>query len=390
MGLDKEANNIREIDKENKTEIEKKMEKKFEPKIEEVNFVNYRQPAEWDAHEAVWLAWPYDRELWQENLEKAQAEFVGLCLAIVDFDTQTGKFRGEKLNVLVPTSAVYQVASVALKGLPVSFFEIPYGDIWLRDTAPIFVRKENRLAAACFQFNGWGEKYRMPGDENVAHKIAQRVAQQSGAAQVLHSIVLEGGSVEVDGEGTCLSSRQCLLNPNRNPNLSPKEVEAKVCKALGAEKMIWVDEGLLNDHTDGHIDTIARFVAPGVVLCMEAQTADDPNHAALAAIAQALSTQVDSQNRRLRVGKIPSPGLVLDEDGQVMPASYLNFYIGNSTVVVPTYGSPWDQAAVEAIGAYFPTRRTVGLSAKAILTGGGAFHCISQQQPYGESLGETK
>lgn len=344
-----------------------------------VNPEEYQQPAEWDAHESVWLAWPCHRELWKEDLEAAQAEFTGLCHAIADWDSKSQKFRGEKLKVLVPTSQAHQEARLALQGLPVTFFEVPFGDIWLRDTAPIFLKKNAQVVAACFQFNGWGGKYIMPGDEAVG----KRIAELSGLGQFQRTFVLEGGSVEVDGEGTCLSSRQCLLNPNRNPGMTPQEIEESVCKALGAKKMIWVQDGLINDHTDGHIDTIARFVAPGTVLCMEAQSPDDPNREVLSQIFSDLSQLTDAKDRPLKVGKIPSPGRILNDDGDLMPASYLNFYIGNSTVVVPTYGSIWDQAAVEAIGRWFPSRRTVGLPAKAILAGGGAFHCISQQQPEG-------
>jgi agmatine deiminase len=150
---------------------------------------------------------------------------------------------------------------------------------------------------------------------------------------------------------------------------------------LGYHKILWLDEGLINDHTDGHIDTIARFIAPGVVMCMAPQTEDDPNAATLERIAQALATFTDAQGHPLQVVTIPSPGRVLDEDGEVLAASYVNFYIGNSTVVVPTYGSAFDEAAVKAIAAHFPTRRTIGRSARAIVTGGGAFHCITQQQP---------
>jgi agmatine deiminase len=144
--------------------------------------------------------------------------------------------------------------------------------------------------------------------------------------------------------------------------------------------VLWLGDGLLNDHTDGHIDTIARFVAPGVAACME-PTRDDPNRDAMIAIRSALERSIDARGRKLEVVAIPSPGAVTDEDGRLMPASYLNFYIGNTTVVIPTYGAPNDDAAVRAIGALFPGRRTVGASAKAILAGGGAFHCITQQVP---------
>ena len=191
----------------------------------------------------------------------------------------------------------------------------------------------------------------------------------------------EGGSFFVDGEGTLLTTEQCLLNPNRNPGMSQADLEAALREGLGAQKVLWLDEGLLNDHTDGHIDTLARFVAPGVVVCMEARDPADPNAATLARLAADLEAMTDAQGRRLRVVRIPSPGAVLDEAGELMPASFVNFYIGNRTVVVPTYGTPFDDEAVAALAPLFPGRRVAGRSARAILSGGGAFHCITQQQP---------
>jgi agmatine deiminase len=231
--------------------------------------------------------------------------------------------------------------------------------------------------AACFRFNGWGGKYVLPEDD----RVAGRVAALSALPRRDHGWILEGGSVEVDGEGTALTTRQCLLNPNRNPGMDQAEIEAALREGLGAEKALWLDEGLLNDHTDGHIDTLARFVAPGVVVCMEAREPGDPNAATLDRIAADLATFTDARGRKLQVVRIPSPGVVLDDEGGLMPASYVNFYIGNRSVVVPTYGTPFDEAAVAALAPLFPRHRVLGRSARAILSGGGAFHCITQQQP---------
>jgi agmatine deiminase len=198
--------------------------------------------------------------------------------------------------------------------------------------------------------------------------------------------VLEGGSVEVDGEGTLLTTRQCLLHPNRNPSLTQAAAEGWLEEALGVQKVLWLAEGLMNDHTDGHVDTLARFVAPGVVVCMEASL-DDPNAPVLEAIGRDLDRMTDAQGRKLTVVRVPSPGRILGRDGAIMPASYVNFYIGNRAVVVPTYLSPHDDDAVEAIARLFPTRLTVGIDARSILSGGGAFHCITQQQPRAKVAG---
>lgn len=339
---------------------------------------HFFQPAEWELHESCWLAWPSHEDLWGEILEEVQREFVALCTAIADPDPVTGFSRGEQLEILVPDAKQLKIAQKALLGLSVRFHLIPFGDIWLRDTAPVFMKdSKGRLVALCFGFNGWGGKYELPHDREVS----SQVAVASGRRSVSIPWVLEGGSIEVDGEGTCLTSRQCLLNPNRNPLMGQAEIEKGLQETYGVQKVIWLNDGLLNDHTDGHIDTIARYAGPGLVLCMEAREENDPNREVMLEIARDLENATDAKGRKLSVIRVPSPGRVLDEDGEVMPASYLNFYISNTTVVVPTYGSPYDAEAVAIIAKYFPSRRTVGRSARAILEGGGAFHCITQQVP---------
>lgn len=338
----------------------------------------FTQPAEWDTHEACWLAWPSHQELWEENLAPAQEEFTDLCRAIWGGRYPDNGRPVEKLNILVPDRDREEEAKAALRGLPAQFHLVPFGDIWLRDTGPIFVRTPNgKLATAQFQFNGWGAKYALPHDPQVSRAISGLTK----FPEVAFPWVLEGGSVDVDGEGTCLTTRQCLLNPNRNPNVAAEVLESELKRALGVSKLLWIQEGLLNDHTDGHIDTIARFIRPGVVMCMAPSGDSDPNAKVLVQIQNELSRFSDAKGRPLSVVTIPSPGRVADEDGKILPASYLNFYISNRSVVVPTYGSEWDGIAVKAIAAHFPDRATVGLSAKAILSGGGAFHCITQQQP---------
>ena len=340
------------------------------------------QPAEWAPHSSCWLAWPSHGDLWKEELLPAQQEFSALCRAICDVDSN-GKARGESLNILVPTQSAQRDAEQALAGLPVTFHSISFGDIWLRDTAPLFLTNEmGELATARFQFNGWGGKYSLPFDDQVSKRIEEKAATETKNRQFSFPWILEGGSIEVDGEGTCLTSEQCLLNPNRNATMNKGEIENALQESTGVRKVLWVKDGLLNDHTDGHIDTIARYVAPGVVACMKAVDPEtDPNHAVMEQIAKDLASFTDANGRPLKVVRIPSPGKICDDDGRVMPASYLNFYIANTTVVVPIYGSEHDERAVSEIAKLFPTRKTVGLLARAILAGGGAFHCITQQQP---------
>ena len=245
----------------------------------------------------------------------------------------------------------------------------PFGDIWLRDTGAILTGSGATRRAQGFRFNGWGDKYDLQGDDS----IGERLAAAAGMTFAKADWVLEGGAIDGDGSGTFLTTEQCLLNPNRNPGFDKEEVEARLKRDLGATRVVWLGDGLINDHTDGHVDNLARFVAPGRVAIPEA-VEDDPNAAAYADAAEAL---LDAD---LEVVAIPSPGAV-EEDGEIIPASYMNFYVGNAVVVVPQYGAPNDVAALEAIQELFPDRKAIGLRADHVLTGGGSFHCISQQVP---------
>ena len=325
-----------------------------------------RQPAEWDPHDACWLAWPHLAGEWLEDFESAREQLAILCETIA---------RSERVKLLVASAD--GSAEVRLAGAAVDFVTAPYGDVWLRDTGPIFVAGGAGLEAARFRFNGWGHKYLFENDDCVS----LRIAEAASVPMVHHDFVLEGGAVDVDGAGTCLTTRQCLLNENRNPGRDATALEGELQRALGIEKVVWLSEGLARDHTDGHVDNVARFVAPGVVVCMEASGSDDPNAEVLAQVATELRAATDARGRPLEVQTIPSPGRVTDRHGTVMPASYLNFYIANGAVVVPRFGASWDDEAVERIGALFPDRETVGHAADALLTGGGTFHCITQQQP---------
>ncbi len=328
-------------------------------------------PAEWAPHAAVWTAWPYDPEQWLEGLEAPQRALMAMCAAIVDLDA-AGAPRGERVELLVRDSDDAAAAKALLgpAAAGVRFRKATYGDVWLRDTGPIFVTRDGELSAARFRFDGWGGKYVMPGDT----EIATHVMTWAGVRGASFEFVLEGGAIEVDGAGELLTTKQCMLGGGRNPGLDQKALEARLRWALGADRVIWLDRGLANDHTDGHIDTLARFISPGVVACME-PAAGDPNADALSGILS------DLRAAKYEVVTVPSPGAVLDAAGTLMPASYMNFYIANTTIVIPTYGVAADDAAVEAIGEMFPGRRAVALDGKSVVVGGGAFHCSTQQQP---------
>jgi agmatine deiminase len=321
----------------------------------------FRQPAEWAPHDAVWTAWPYLADEWAEGLEAPRRQLAAMMAAIAD--------GGDAVHLFIrPEDAAG--ARALLGDAPVAFHHEPYGDVWLRDTGPIFVTKAGEVAAARFGWDGWGGKYLMPGD----NEVSARVAELAGVRSVAYPIVLEGGSIDPDGEGLMLTTKQCLLDGIRNPGLDARQIERVLRESLGATRVIWLNRGLINDHTDGHIDTLARFVAPGVVVCME-PTSDDPNRDAL------LGILADLRAAKLEVVTVPSPGTVLDASGALLPASYMNFYIANRTVVVPTYGSKADELAVAALAGMFPGRRVVGVRAEGVLVGGGAFHCCTQQQP---------
>ena len=324
-------------------------------------------PAEWSPHRAIWVGFPSHAELWEDDLAPAQAEVAALVRALAGPG-------GERVRLLTDGEPTATAARALLEGVDgVELLPGHFGDIWLRDTGPIFVGP----SAAAFRFNGWGGKYVLPGDDSVAEQLAA----VAGTPLERYDFVLEGGAIDHDGEGTVVTTRECLLNPNRNRAWTQAVAEAALREALGARKVIWLDKGLLNDHTDGHVDNLARFVAPGVVAIPLAVGADDPHAAIYDAAAATLAGASDAAGRALRVVRIPSPGRVIGHDGLAAPASHMNFIIANRAVIAPTYNDRAAAFAIEALKTVFPDRAVIGLPSRALLTGGGSFHCISQQEP---------
>jgi agmatine deiminase len=324
-------------------------------------------PAEWSPHRAIWVGFPSHAELWEDNLAPAQAEVAALVRALAGPG-------GERVRLITDGEAAALAVRALLADVPgVDFLPGHFGDIWLRDTGPIFVGP----AAAAFRFNGWGGKYILPGDDSVAEQLA---AAAETPLERYH-FVLEGGAIDHDGEGTVLTTRECLLNPNRNRAWTQAIAEAALREALGARKVIWLDRGLLNDHTDGHVDNLARFVAPGVVAIPLAFGEDDPHAAIYDAAAATLAGATDAAGRTLKVVRIPSPGRVIGHDGLAAPASHMNFIIANGAVIAPVYNARAGAFAERALQMLFPGRAVIGLPSTALLTGGGSFHCISQQEP---------
>lgn len=316
---------------------------------------------EWAPHEAVWIGFPSHAELWEDALAPAQAEVAAFAGAV-----HAGG-RGEQIW-LVAADKVAAERARALAPFARIIVE-PFGDIWLRDTAAIVLGSGKDRRGADFAFNGWGGKYDLPGDDTIGERLAGQAALPCTRADW----ILEGGAIDGDGSGTVITTEQCLLNPNRNPGMDRAAVEAALARDLGFERFVWLGEGLLNDHTDGHVDNLARFVAPGRVAIPTAAKGD-PNAAVYKDAARRLA------DARLDLVTLPSPGKIV-RDGEIIPASYMNFYIGNAAIVVPLYGAANDEAAVHALQALFPDRKAVGLRADHVLTGGGSFHCISQQVP---------
>jgi agmatine deiminase len=316
---------------------------------------------EWAPHQAVWIGFPSDADLWEDDLIPAQFEVAAFAKAIY------AEGKGEAVWI-VAGNDVAAAKARALAPFATVIVE-RFGDIWLRDTGAIVAGTGADRRAQGFRFNGWGDKYDLAGDDS----IGERLAVAAGLPYAKADWVLEGGAIDGDGSGLFVTTEQCLLNPNRNPGFGKDEVEERLKRDLGATRIVWLGDGLLHDHTDGHVDNLARFVAPGRVAIPEA-VEGDPNAAAYADAAEAL---LDAD---LEVVALPSPGLV-EQDGMPLPASYMNFYIGNAVVVMPQYGSPNDVPALEALQEIFPDRKVIGLRADNVLTGGGSFHCISQQVP---------
>ena len=326
-------------------------------------------PAEWAPHRAMWLGFPSHEDLWEDNLAPAQDEVEALARALAGPG-------GERVRLMTGSDAGEAEARRRLGGVAgIEIVPGRFGDVWLRDTGPIFLGPD---ACVGFRFNGWGGKYDLPYDDEVA----AQVAGAAGATLLQSEAVLEGGALDHDGEGTVLTTRQCLLNPNRNAGWTEAVAEAALARDLGAQKVLWLGDGLQNDHTDGHVDNLARFAAPGVVVCPMAFGRGDPNAGVYDAAAEALSGMTDAAGRRLRVVRIPSPGWI--EAGGVggVPASHMNFIIANQAVILPVYGEGLAASlAAQGLAEVFPDRKIIPLPSNALLTGGGSFHCISQQEP---------
>ena len=330
-------------------------------------------PAEWESHEAIWLAWPHDVTTFISGVERVERTYVEIVKALHK-DECVNLF---VLDLQMKKKAIHLFEKENIDLNKIRFFLFDYADVWFRDYGPIFVRNAHELAMVHWQFNSWGQKY----EELMKDALIPNVINQQMKLPCFEpGIVLEGGSIDVNGKGTLLTTEQCLLNKNRNSCLSKQEIEKYLQDYLGANHVIWLRSGIAGDDTDGHVDDLARFVNPTTVVCAYEENVQDENGKALEQNYEILCQSTDQDGQKLKIVKLPMPGNIEFENKR-LPASYTNFYIGNKTVVVPTFKSENDNVALSILQKLFPDRKVEGIDCRDLICGFGAIHCISQQQP---------
>src|SRR5208282_2141581 len=327
-------------------------------------------PAEWERHEATWLTWPKNPTTFPPRL---MDEVEQIYVTMIE-----GLAPGERVNLLVDdTITIEKVSSLLENDDNVVFHTIKTADVWVRDYGPIFLKNSNSIAATKWIFNAWGNKYE---DLRLDHEIGKKIAQSTGTRIFEPNMVLEGGSIDVNGAGTCITSKQCLLNKNRNPQLNQDQIAQFLKEYLAVTNLIWLDSGVTGDDTDGHVDDIARFVNKNTIICMTEDNPEDENYEPLQKNLQILHETSDQKADKIQAIPMRMPKKVDSEEGR-LPASYANFYIGNAVVLVPTYDDPNDSQALNTLQTLFPDRKVVGINCKPLLYGLGAIHCVTQQQP---------
>jgi agmatine deiminase len=363
--------------------------------------LGYRMPAEWHRHTATWLSWPKDPETWPDRVPQVEEIFLKMMEALTPH---------EAVNLLVndaETERAVRSRCTFPGAHNIHYHQIPTVDSWIRDYGPNFLVSDKLkfvadpgkgpldeaddklkfigppLAYNDWIFNAWGNKYEeLKKDDS----IPARLESVLNVPRFEPGIVMEGGSIEVNGAGCVLTTEQCLLNPNRNPNLDRNEIEAYLKNYLGVQKVLWLGEGIVGDDTDGHIDDIARFVAPNVIVCAVEDDPDDANYELLQDNLERLRTITDADNRPFEIVTLPMPGVVggTSTDSRNLdrlPASYANFYIANDVVLAPIFGHQNDERALETLDRLFPSRQVVGINCEPLVWGMGTIHCVTQQQP---------
>ena len=332
-------------------------------------------PAEWAQHTRCWMAWPCRLEPWgsAEGLLRARVGHAAVARAISGFEKVTMAVRAQDVDE----------ARMAM-GRGIEILEVPLDDSWARDSGPIFVVDGNDgVAGVHWRFNAWGNKFN-GYDHDAA--FGRRVIDALDMRCYDGPMILEGGSVVVDGLGTLITTEQCLLNENRNPNLTRQQIEERLALYLGVTRVVWLGEGLEDDETDGHVDNIACFAGPGRVMLYTPQERGGLNDRVMRDNRARLESARDAKGRPFEIIEVPEPARRERHDGRRLDASYINFYFANYGIVMPSFDDPMDKVAAEVMAKAFPDRRIVQVNALDIVQGGGGIHCITQQQPAGKAL----
>ncbi len=334
-------------------------------------------PAEWEPHSSTWLAWPHNNDTWSSvDLYEVEIVYIEIIRNLID---------GENINLLVKDQATQsRVTSIFINNeiniKNIYFHIVLTNDSWIRDFGPNFIVRTSsngrQIAINRWRFNSWGEKYSWEKDDEACFKIIR----DSNLPWFDPKVILEGGSIDVNGKGTCLTTTSCLLNNNRNNGLSIVEMEKYLNSYLGTENIIWLDGMIKGDDTDGHIDNLARFVNPTTIVYISEADKNDENYKAIKEIEKTLKKSSDQDGKKFLTIPLPMPREV-SENNFRFPASYANFYIGNKTVLVPAFSDPNDIIAQEALRRCFPKKKIVPIDCRILIKGQGGIHCLTQQQP---------
>ncbi|HVW14576.1 MAG TPA: agmatine deiminase family protein [Mucilaginibacter sp.] len=332
-------------------------------------------PAEWAPHTATWLSWPHKEESWPGKIGLIYPKYCGFIKALTEGELVRINAGSETMKAFAIEQLT--VAEVDLK--KIEFFDFPTNDAWCRDHGPAFLinPETKQKAIVDWGYNAWGGKYPPYDLDDV---IPTKIAEHFGLPVYYPGIVMEGGSVDFNGKGTVLTTTACLLNKNRNPHLNQQQIEEYLRNYYGVEQVLWLGDGIVGDDTDGHIDDITRFVNEDTVVTVVEENRSDENYHILRENLHTLKTMRLIDGKRLNIIELPMPNPVYYE-GQRLPASYANFYIANSAVIVPTYRCENDDKALEILQSCFPDRKVIGIDSTDIIWGLGSFHCLSQQEP---------
>ena len=338
--------------------------------------LGYRMPAEWEPHSGTWLTWPHNLKTWpDQDMQQVETEFLSIVQSLA---------KDEPVHILVNDEEMEGSVASTLNDNNVEMkniflHDIPTNDSWIRDYGPNFiVQSDGIVATNDWDFDSWGRKYKWELDDLAGTVIAEKL----GLHHFKPEIVLEGGAIEVNGAGTCITTESCILNPNRNNGISREALETTLKNYLGVSKIIWLNGEMQGDDTDGHIDNLARFVNPTTIVCVVEEDENDPNYPCLKKNFDRLKTATDQDDKPLEIIALPMPGHI-GNPSERLPASYANFYIANKSVLIPVYNQPNDKQALAILEPLFPERKIIPIPSTTLIWGLGGVHCLTKQQPTG-------